>query len=311
MSAPVRHETASPRVTSNARLLMLFVCLLPIHGLLPDRFGAASSVFHSAAPWMFLPAFGIAALLASKRSPWAFLAIPPALFQAWVLAPTGFRGEPRDPLVVVTANAYFRIEDPAAQAAMFLKSDADVLALQEFTPALEALLDTPEARTRFPHRMTWATAGPKGMGLYSRYPMDPTPYVPRSRWMHARIRGIDVYSVHLSPPKSMAATQDRADELEAIADLVRPSTTPSIVLGDFNIAPTSPDFRHFLADSALRDQVAWCGRSWTNTWGFRLLPALVRIDQVVASSNLVCSEAATLPRAGSDHAPVRVRLGRR
>ena len=63
--------------------------------------------------------------------------------------------------------------DPAAVVAVALR-DADVLAVQELTPAVAARLSAAGLDATFPHRLIDPRAEASGIGLWSRYPLSDT-----------------------------------------------------------------------------------------------------------------------------------------
>lgn len=285
-------------------LLLGFDLLLVVHVLLPDTFGMLAALFLATPGYTLLPVWPVLAGVALRYGRLALLGAPAALFHLGVLLPGGGVASTPGGHVVLTANTLYQVEDVGPMAAQLLDQPADIVAIQEFTPALEAAL----AGSSLPFRYLDAQPGPTGMAIFSRFPLEDVRTREDRRWVRARIDGWAVYVVHTSPPLSAELTRQRVEQLARLASEIRQETEPVVVLGDLNIGPDSPSFLAFLRQAGLVDVVDRCARGWTGTWGPPALPALIRLDHVLVSEALTCGEVTVLPRAGSDHAPILAHL---
>jgi endonuclease/exonuclease/phosphatase family metal-dependent hydrolase len=127
------------------------------------------------------------------------------------------------------------------------KIDADILALQEVTPALETILREKFA-AKYPY-MIFHPSDAAGIGAMSRFPMKEGKFMELTNGWHPSLElsvetpagKLEILQVHLHAPegngpgvlKSIAETpQDHRNEMELFtAQCAEP---PKIVLGDFN-----------------------------------------------------------------------------
>jgi endonuclease/exonuclease/phosphatase (EEP) superfamily protein YafD len=217
-----------------------------------------------------------------------------------------------DDLRVVTANAWFENTQPAALLDWLARSDADVIVLQEVTPALAAALE-PLAR-RYPYRKVLARDDPYGIALLSRWPavaIEPIDFAADGlpslvATLDVRDRTLQVVALHARWPilPELQAARDRALQRAARLVATRPDTT--ILLGDLNLTPYAPAFTRLLAASGLRDALA--GEVWRPTWQAGFWPLALPIDHVLVPRSACVVSHETGPYVGSDHRPLRVTL---
>jgi endonuclease/exonuclease/phosphatase (EEP) superfamily protein YafD len=97
----------------------------------------------------------------------------------------------------------------------------------------------------------------------------------------------------------------RNEQLEALARHARATTSlPLVVVGDLNVSPFSPQFRHLLEEGRLRS--AADGFGWQPTWPSFLLPAGIQIDHALVSPAVTVKAFSRGPFDGSDHRPIVV-----
>jgi endonuclease/exonuclease/phosphatase family metal-dependent hydrolase len=235
--------------------------------------------------------------------------------------------EPRAPtpgafhFTVQTFNVEYTDSNDAATIAAVGAADADVVCLQEVTPAWVEVLNSTYAE-RYPHRL-FHVRGPTstaGLAVLSRFPLtdegiEAAPNGWHPAW-HLRIATavgpIEVLHVHLRAPmhgkggavRSLAEVDD--DHLAEIRHFTRPlvEDVPTIVLGDFNED----------VDGAA---VGWLERrSYTNTlplfhpgqgtWRYRSIAGQFdkAMDHILYGPGLDPLNAWVERRGHSDHLPV-------
>jgi endonuclease/exonuclease/phosphatase (EEP) superfamily protein YafD len=125
---------------------------------------------------------------------------------------------------------------------------------------------------------------------------------------------VSVVGVH-SPPPEEGCGAGSASPTTVLADLVVNGQMlrdfgvcrkgdPVIVAGDLNALPWFPDVKRLLR-SGLRDTYAESRWRPTGTWtAFSWVPSLARIDFILASRDLVASDAWVVGLPGSDHRAV-------
>lgn len=213
-------------------------------------------------------------------------------------------------ITLLTVNVAARNDDYERLFAAIARERPDVIVVEEFTPRwAERFASLPG----YPHRVGLPLVGPFGIALLSRWPLagahtlelGATPAV--TARVDAPSGPVRLVGVHLLPPISRAWSERRNSQLDAIAALLDRSD-PVAVLGDFNLTPYSPRYRDWLARSGLRDTAA--GRGLSFTWP-TFMPLLgIPIDQCLVSADLGVVQRRRLPKFGSDHYPLLIRLAR-
>ncbi|MFE5768791.1 endonuclease/exonuclease/phosphatase family protein [Streptomyces sp. NPDC056485] len=297
-----------------AGLAALLACLLVFHGAVPDGLpGRPGSLLETFLPWLGLAVPLLAALAVLRRATVAALAalVPAA---AWLGLFGGhlLPGAERAPdLLAVQHNVGDENPDPAGTARALTGTGADLLALEELTPAAEPAYAAVLA-PRYPYR---AVAGT--VGLWSKHPLadvravDIRPAGVGEGWnrgLRATARTphgeVAVYVAHLpslrlSPAHGFGSV--RRDESAALlgAAIAAEPTDPLILLGDLN---GTVDDRG-LDPVTSRTQAP--PRDFAFSWPATL--PLARIDQVLTRSATV-TRIRSLPATGSDHLPVAAHI---
>jgi len=212
---------------------------------------------------------------------------------------------------VATVNLNFSNDDKARLLDWLEGQDADVIVLQEVTPAWAEALGGAAA---YPHRYMLARGDQYGIGVMSRHPLlrvepvdlagDGLPALDLATSIDGH--ALRVLGLHTRWPvlPGLAAARDRA--LEKAATLARTSELPVVLAGDLNLTPDSPAFGRLLESSGLRDATA-SGR-WRPTWLAGFWPLALRIDHVLVSQGVCAEQTEVGPPFGSDHRPVSARL---
>ncbi|MEO0605648.1 MAG: endonuclease/exonuclease/phosphatase family protein [Myxococcota bacterium] len=254
------------------------------------------------------------------------------------MARPGSAGGPE--ITVVSYNVLFEGGDPRATVRLLADQDADVLFLQEITPAwAKAVVDLA------PHRILADHKGTQGLAVLSRYPLS------RPRLWHddgGRILGqcvdatIDgtthgLCHVHLASPSWAIVTSDgplqrlsrlegnarrRARQWRRLEAEMQEHYAPRIIAGDFNTLPTESFLREARRRwvDATRSR-AWlrAGATWPQVAAIHHRPPWLlgqlaaggpwfRIDYLLCSPSVEVREARRRRGGGSDHLPVRATL---
>ncbi|MCC6748546.1 MAG: endonuclease/exonuclease/phosphatase family protein [Deltaproteobacteria bacterium] len=235
------------------------------------------------------------------------------------------RREPRVPrpglptLTVMTYNVNFGLAgDPAALEAI-AGTHADVVFLQETTPAWEAALRQRLSR-RFPEQRYRHSAGAGGLAVLSRHPIRHDRYIPSPlgwfpAWrvvLETPVGPLQVLQLHLRPPVSDGGswvsgyftTRDfRARELRHFASYLAPEL-PTLAVGDFNEGHDGRAVRA-LRGTGLQSALAEFAPSAT-TWHWPTALGELRftLDHILYSRDLDALDARVLSAGRSDHYPV-------
>ncbi|MUT92308.1 MULTISPECIES: endonuclease/exonuclease/phosphatase family protein [Streptomyces] len=310
-------DIAKPRPTRGrvpAALAVLTAGLLAFHRAVPNTPGRVGSLLESFLPWLGLAAVPLFLYGLVRRSPVILVAVllPVAVWTRHfgdLLLPADPAG-PRD-LVVVQHNVSDENPDPADTARALAGSGADLIALEELVPDALPSYERVLA-ARYPHHVVRGT-----VGLWSRYPLSGArtadikpagltePWSRGLRAVAATPHGeVAVYVAHLPSvrigPRGMTSARRDESAGRLGREVAAEPLERVVLLGDLN---GTVDDRG-LEPLTSRLEVPRRGFAFSFPAG---LP-LVRIDQVMARSATVRG-IDTLPATGSDHLPVRARIG--
>jgi endonuclease/exonuclease/phosphatase (EEP) superfamily protein YafD len=231
-------------------------------------------------------------------------------------APASATGRDGTPVRVVTANLMIGQADITTLMGIVRQHDADVLAVQELTPAAAARLETAGLSTLLPYHSLHPMPGPGGSAVYSRYPLRDTG-VRRMPAGHLQAFGtvlvpgsrpLLVESAHPCAPSGARGTGRWAREM-ALQPRATPAGPMRILLGDFNSTLDHERLRQ-LVGSGYTDAAEAAGAGLQPTWfGLisRFVPPIV-IDHVLVDRRIGVGAVAVQPLPGSDHRAVYAAL---
>lgn len=271
-------------------------------GLAAAALLAASLVWRR--PWMMALAF---ASLAAQGLP---AVLPGRTAAAHGVAPACTGPELR----VVTANAWFASTRHDALVDWLARSDADVIALQEVTPAWEAAMAPLFAA--YPHRLLLARDDPYGIALLSRWPLDREagsvdfagdglPSLVATAALPGK-RALRVIAMHTHWPMTRELQRQRDQSLRAAAQLAASGADATVLVGDLNLTPYAPAFARLVGESGLRDALE--DTAWRPTWQADVWPLALPIDHVLVPRGACVLAHEIGPDVGSDHRPLQVLL---
>ncbi|ELP62827.1 endonuclease/exonuclease/phosphatase family protein [Streptomyces turgidiscabies] len=289
--------------------------LLALHSVVPNRVGRLGSALETFLPWLgvAVPFLGCLALV--KRSAGGLVAcLLPALAWLWLFGGLWFASSSdSSDLTVVQHNIADDNSDPPGTAQALLATGADLVAVQELTPAARPVYEDVLGASH-PHRAVHGT-----VGLWSSYPLTDVRTVdirpagfPDSwqRGLRATVAApegaVAVYVVHLPSIRLGANGFASAARDESAALLgARIADDPAVrllVVGDLNGTVQDRGL------DPLTSQLGTPDSGFAFSWPASL--PVARIDQVLGRG-VVVTEVSALDATGSDHLPVfgRVRLG--
>jgi vancomycin resistance protein VanJ len=287
-----------------AAVPMAVVLFAAVAAVLPPRSGplALAMVLET---HLFIAAFAIlapVALLARARGLGIALAVLVAaggcfFGSDWVSVP-GIDGGGRHDLTVMTWNLQYGSRTPAEAAAQLETADVDLVALQELEPDSSAAIEADAAiAARYPYRAMSPQWGAWGVAILSRYPIRDVVTLPWPARVQlvvetpsGPVRVVNGHPTHAEfitlTPLGLPVGYDPSERDDAIA-VIRRWIDPAVatgerllVLGDFNTAPTEPEYS--VLTRGLRDTHREVGEGPGWTWRpsrFTFLPvAFLRID---------------------------------
>ena len=266
----------------------------------------------------------VAVAAALRRYRLLLATLPVLLFtlgsDVWSYVPARCAAVSGETITVLTANLLYANRNTAPLVAEVRAADADVVVLQEYTPAWQAAM-RPALTARYPYVQDSTREDAFGWAIYSKRPFD-GPVNARltlGHWgtTHMRAvvpingRPVAFYNVHLLPPRTLVWTAGQREEFATLLDMLRAERLPIVLCGDFNFTNRSA-FAAALAKLGLRDvhQISGCGRgaTWSVLGFYRALPG-VRLDHIYISRELTSTSCDTGIGQGSDHRPVTGAIG--
>lgn len=214
-------------------------------------------------------------------------------------------------VTVLSVNVAHGEADAQSIVDQVRSSDADILAVQELTPAEVRDLTSAGIDELLPYNFTAALPVADGTGLWSRTPL--TDGVRLSNFGFVPVQantvvdGVDltVVSFHAMSPATPRHTVKWAEDLAHMRTLMDTYQGTVLVAGDFNATGDHRQFRD-LASAGFRDAAESAGSGL-----FRTFPSsrpLARLDHVVTSAGVDALEVAPVPIPDSDHLAVSARL---
>jgi endonuclease/exonuclease/phosphatase (EEP) superfamily protein YafD len=212
---------------------------------------------------------------------------------------------------LLTANLYLGQAD-AASIVSTATTDADVVALQELTPAAVKRLSAAGLDAIFPFHMIDARDEGSGVGLFSRFPVSDVKRVPGYTLAMVSVRikvaGVTedptVIVVHMTGPWPQAI-DGWVRDLRSLPETLNAAATAEgsgcvIAAGDYNSTADMRNFRD-VTRAGYRDAAEQAGAGIIPTYpGNVWAPPLIAIDHVLTHGcTATAVRAATLP--GSDH----------
>ena len=268
-----------------------------------------------------------------------------AVARAWVAMAWPDQGAGGAEVSVLTYNVLFRGSDPSASLDAIAAHPADLVLVQELTPAFARRL---RARRIGPRASLHPLAGTAGLGVISRTKVRREVLLrndrgtPFAQCFETTIAGADVAvcNVHLLSPAAVLRrpatfrrdfarnARTRAEQWrQIVAHLASRRVALTVVAGDLNTLEYEPLHAAFTRAhvDAFRARKAGIGGTFPNptvrlaawigsAWAGRLapiagwLPRAVRIDYVLASPQMAVRGAEVIGGGGSDHHAVRAQL---
>jgi endonuclease/exonuclease/phosphatase (EEP) superfamily protein YafD len=203
-------------------------------------------------------------------------------------------------------------EADAASLVASGRDQADVLSFQELTPAAVDRLSVAGIDATFPYRWLDAKPDARGIGIWSRFPLEDTRRFDGYGFaqLSTRVRvtrtatSTTLLAVHLVGPWPQAIDRWRQDIGQLPTTLKEVSERAEggcvVVAGDFNATFDMRPFRDLLRDG-FRDAAEQSGAGILRTFpADTALPALIEIDHVL-THGCVAASLQTVWVPGSDH----------
>ena len=213
------------------------------------------------------------------------------------------------PLRLMLINVEWPNKNYAAVTKAIAEAHADVIVMQEFTPAW--LNQVEGLCAEYPYHEPIPRSDGGGMAIFSRYPLKGVEVLTLDTSTHlavfarANVDGTDVSILALHPPTPVQSHKfvNRNRQFTEAVLLLRSISGPKVLIGDLNTTMWSPYFKELVKDTGLRD--ARLGFGLKPSWPMPL-PALfqIPIDHCLVSDDIEVGAVRTGGHVGSDHRPV-------
>jgi len=216
-------------------------------------------------------------------------------------------------ITVMTANLEAGHGDALALVEAASRAGADVLVVQELTPAGLRAMESAGLEDLFPYRAGEPAPDVEGTMVFARWELGEVRALPTrmaSFQVPVRVGGdeLDLVAVHAAPP----TLRSWAAEHRAVTDWVL-AHRPDLVAGDLNATADHRPLRT-LAAAGYRSVTALGNEGWRPTWpAARLLPPfpLVQIAHVLCGPSMAAVGSHTVAVTGSDHRAVVAEVARK
>ncbi|QNN22149.1 hypothetical protein HED60_07640 [Planctomycetales bacterium ZRK34] len=310
-------------------LCVIFAYLLPFdytsesavyHGLMWFAFFTRTFMLHLGGALLIMAIFAL--MRKSRASRW--LAVSEVVAAMFLLIPTLVQYLPASAppltapsLTLTTANLRGTNATPDEAFKALLALDADLLLLQEYTPAMHVKFG-PDLEAKYPYKITEPREGFYGQAVYAKVPLGGVTLTqpPLADDDHPLIRfsillGADrvtIYNLHLRWQWLGAGRHQFAELMNQLAR----ETSPVILAGDFNMTNTSPQSAA-LVSAGFRDAADLLGQGLAATWPIHRTAEYFawpgfRIDHVYLSPELTTADFSLLQTPGSDHRATTVKI---
>jgi endonuclease/exonuclease/phosphatase (EEP) superfamily protein YafD len=218
-------------------------------------------------------------------------------------------------LRIMSFNVLGSNRSHAEVVAEIRRHDPDVLIIVEYTISWEKAFA--EIKADYPHMLEQPRWHGFGIAMFSKLPLRDGGIVANMPLANDLpvVRAIvdfsgkplEILGAHLINPIGEERRKLRAEQFAALTEELSKAPAERVLLGDFNCADWSSEFRGFVRKTGLRDSRQGFGilPSWSPQ-GLEILS--IPIDHALVSKGLAVLNRTTGKKAGSDHCPVIIDL---
>lgn len=306
-------------------LIAVSVFIAANAGLLSDVIPPLDLLVHFQVQYAWVLAVCLVCLIIQKRLWWSLFTAAALLIPASRIAPwyiplsTPAQQEAHDSskvLSLLCCNVKWTNDDYASTLTLIGSIDADIVVVQEATPAWAMALDA--LQNSYPYHISHPAAGPRGMVMLSKRPLSQvqqalhpiTQHCILSGWIELNHQPVQIIALHPFRPGLTHGARNLESELQLAASLAGGNTERTIFIGDLNTTMWSNTYHRFVETQQLTNlrQGAGIHASWS-----RLIPwvSAIPIDHCLIGKHLEGVSFERYPIHGSDHdaiyATVRIR----
>ena len=217
---------------------------------------------------------------------------------------------------LIISNVYMKNRQSDELIAVVDKKNPDMVLVMETDKWWQQALE--KFRKTYPYHVEYPLENTYGMLLYSKYPLKESKTlilkhknVPS---IHAMVQlpgggTFTFHGMHPVPPVPSKYPDNmgkKENELDILATMVNKEEKPILVAGDFNDVAWSYTSKLFQQKSRLRD--VRIGRGFYNTFNAHSWFMRWPLDHIFVTDGFAVEELERLPKIGSDHFPIYVKL---
>jgi endonuclease/exonuclease/phosphatase (EEP) superfamily protein YafD len=301
--------------TCTAPSILISTALASNAGLLADIVPQLDLLVHFQVQYAWVLAACLAYFLLRRKLGWTLLAVAALSLPVIRIAPWYMSNPALDhqktqqvqtTLALLSCNVRYTNNDYLRLLELIQATDADVVVVQETTPAW-ALALAP-LNSMYPYRISHPASGPRGMVLLSKLPLlrskvevhATTQHCVLAGWIELDGQEVLIIAAHPFRPGLRHGPTLLAKELQMAVGLANNDTQNVILIGDLNTTMWSSTYTRFVQKYRLSNLRRGLGihASWS-----RVIPWLsaIPIDHCLIGKNLHGVSFDLLPIAGSDH----------
>jgi len=220
-------------------------------------------------------------------------------------------------LRLLLANVHWGNLQRDAFYEMIETESPDVIALLEYSQKWHD--DLVPFLKEYPHHIVWTLQDSFGIALYSRLPLQQAevktfgdagvPSITAS--IEVGGRSLQLIATHPVPPMSSRWFYLRNQQLDLIAEFIRETDVPVILMGDLNCTPYSPIYKSLMRQTKLKSTRNGFGlnTTWPETAGGVVRKSMaiilqIPIDHILIDRQIQVKDCRRGPAIGSDHRPL-------
>ncbi|WP_116654353.1 endonuclease/exonuclease/phosphatase family protein [Pelagibacterium sediminicola] len=222
---------------------------------------------------------------------------------------------------LMTFNVFGRNSEPDVLADYIIATDADIVALQEYSPEVRRAIH-PALAGHYVHFQYCAGGQRAFVGLYSKFAFEPlsedacSPSIANPERIARIVVG---FAPEDGAPFALATTHHdwpapvtrQAEQFASLRDALSTVALPLMLVGDFNSTPWSYALRRFVTEAGLTRHtfnLPTFPKLWYYLRGWRWTPAFLPIDHVMSRGGISVHEIERGEPSGSDHLPIILRF---
>lgn len=310
----INHEILRKTVNRFTYLVAIFVSTLTLTSMF-GRYPYLELSTHFRLQYAWLSLICVTGLFAYRSWKWVLLVTVVFFFNVsqiipyWYVVQQQTTALPAINIRVMLANVQGNNGDYSSLIAAVKSINPDILILQEVTAKWWENIKV--LNTDYPFYEDVPRAGGSGLVLFSRYPIDTADVLTLDASTHPALfskislKGTQLSILTIHPPTPMRQDKFayRNGQFSQVAEIMKTSAEPKMLIGDLNTTMWSPYFKDLVRESGLRD--VRIGKGLYPSWN-AVLPSFLRIpiDHCLVGEKIRIDNIETGSYTGSDHRPL-------